>query len=148
MYGLFLALLRKSPFNAALGPVKKLVRVIPLTAEDEGDFIAAAVASRALHGRWVTAPGTPAAFRPMHVSLLGAPAVVQVSNPFAHLIQQPRRTQGWQRVGLDGPQCCARLRRTRVSLRHRIVLAAASHRPACVAPKGLAQWLQLLPLYA
>jgi len=77
---------------------------------------------------------------PMHYSLLGAPAVVQVSNPFAHLIQLPRRTQGWQRVGLDGPQCCARLRRTWVSLRHRIVLAAASHRPACAAPKGLAQW--------
>lgn len=84
----------------------------------------------------------------MHVCLLGAPAVVQVTNPFAQLIQQPRHTQGRQRVDRDGLQCCVRLRRTKISLRHRIVLAAASHRPACAAPKGLAQCEQRLSLYA
>jgi hypothetical protein len=52
-----------------------------------------------------------------------------VSNLFAHLIQQPRRMQGRQRIGRDGPQCWARLRRTRVSLWHRIVLAAARQSP-------------------
>ena len=66
---------------------------------------------------------------PMHVCLLGAPAVMKVTNPFAHLIQQPRCTQGRQRIGRDGPQCCARLRRTMVSLWHRIVLAAARQSP-------------------
>ena len=66
---------------------------------------------------------------PMQVCLLGAPAVMQVSNPFAHLIQQPRRTHGWHRIGRDGPQCCPRLRRSRVSLWYRIVLAAARQSP-------------------
>jgi hypothetical protein len=74
---------------------------------------------------------------PMHVCLLGAPAVMQVSNPFAHLIQQPRRTQGRHRIGRDGPQCCARLRRTRVSLWHRIVLTAARQLPTlCAADRA------------
>ena len=54
---------------------------------------------------------------------------MQVSNPFAHLIQQPRRMQGRQRIGRDGPQCWPRLRRTRVSLWHRVVLAAARQSP-------------------
>ena len=66
---------------------------------------------------------------PMRVCLLGAPAVMQVTNPFAHLIQQPRCTQGRHRIRRDQPQCCARLRRTRVSQRHRIVLAAARRSP-------------------
>jgi hypothetical protein len=66
---------------------------------------------------------------PMRVCLLRAPAVMPVSNLFAHLIQQPRRMQGRQRIGRDGPQCWARLRRTRVSLWHRIVLAAARQSP-------------------
>ncbi len=54
---------------------------------------------------------------------------MQVTNLFAHLIQQPRRTQGRQRTGRDGPQCCARLRRIKISLWHRIVLAAARQPP-------------------
>jgi hypothetical protein len=65
----------------------------------------------------------------MHGCLLGAPVVMQATNSFAHLIQQPRRMQGRQRIGRDGPQCCARLRRTMVSLWHRIVLAAARQSP-------------------
>ena len=65
----------------------------------------------------------------MRVCLLGAPAAMQVTNPFAHLFQQPRRTQGRQRIDRDGPQCCARLRRTKLSLWHRIVLAAARQSP-------------------
>lgn len=65
----------------------------------------------------------------MHVCLLGAPAVMQLTNPFAYLIQQPRRTQGRQRIGRDGPQCWPRLRRTKVSLWHRVVLAAARQSP-------------------
>jgi ribosomal-protein-alanine N-acetyltransferase len=43
--------------------MKKLVRVASLSAEDEDDFIAAAAESRVLHGRWVSAPSTPEAFR-------------------------------------------------------------------------------------
>jgi hypothetical protein len=54
---------------------------------------------------------------------------MQVTNPFAHLIQQPRRMQGRHRFGRDLPQCCARLRRAMVSLWHRIVLAAARQSP-------------------
>ena len=65
----------------------------------------------------------------MRVCLLGAPAVMQGTNPFAHLIQQPRRTQGRQRIGHDGPQCCARPCRIKVSLWCRIVLAAARQSP-------------------
>jgi len=64
---------------------------------------------------------------------------VQVTNPFAHLIQQARRTQVWQLGRRDGPKCCARLRRTKISLRHRIVLAAAGTRRACAASTPLAQ---------
>jgi hypothetical protein len=66
---------------------------------------------------------------PMRICLLGAPAVMKVTNPFAHLVQQPRRTQGRQRIGRDGPQCCARLYRTKLSLWHRVVLAAARQSP-------------------
>ena len=66
---------------------------------------------------------------PMRVCLLGAPAVMQLTNAFAHLIQQSRRTQGRHRIGRDGPQCCARLRRTKVSQWHRVVLAAVRQSP-------------------
>ena len=62
---------------------------------------------------------------PMQVCLLGAPAVMQATDPLAHLIQQSRRRQGRHRIGRDELQCCARLRRTRASLWNSIVLAAA-----------------------
>lgn len=39
------------------------VRVAPLAPGDEAEFVAAARASRALHGAWVTPPTTVAAFR-------------------------------------------------------------------------------------
>ena len=62
---------------------------------------------------------------------------MQLTNAFAQLIQQSRRTQGQHRIGRDGPQCCARLRRTRVSLWHRIVLAAARQSPTlCAADRA------------
>ena len=61
---------------------------------------------------------------PMRVCLLGAPALMQVTNPFAHLIQQSKRMQGRQRG-------------TRASLWHRIVLAAARQSPnLCAADRA------------
>jgi ribosomal-protein-alanine N-acetyltransferase len=42
--------------------MKKLVRIVPLTAEDKREFITAVAESRALHGRWVSAPSTAASF--------------------------------------------------------------------------------------
>ncbi len=55
-----------------------LAYVRPPAASDQKEFLARARASRALHGRWVQAPATPAAFRqylervtgPAHCGLL------------------------------------------------------------------------------
>jgi hypothetical protein len=56
----------------------------------------------------------------MHVCLLGAPAVMQIRNPCAHLFQQPRRTQGWHRIVLaaarQSPNLCAADRAGTVSM--------------------------------
>ncbi|MFT3664975.1 GNAT family N-acetyltransferase [Piscinibacter sp.] len=43
--------------------MKPRVRITRLTLDDEAEFVAAARASRALHGRWVNPPTTGAAFR-------------------------------------------------------------------------------------
>ena len=43
--------------------VRKQVHLVPLGASDEPAFISATRASRKLHGRWVSPPATPAAFR-------------------------------------------------------------------------------------
>lgn len=43
--------------------MKPRVRIAPLQARDEAEYLSAAVGSRALHGRWVSPPTTRAAFR-------------------------------------------------------------------------------------
>ncbi len=43
--------------------MKKRVRVVQLGLKDEAEFISAALASRDLHGQWVSPPTTRAAFR-------------------------------------------------------------------------------------
>jgi ribosomal-protein-alanine N-acetyltransferase len=53
--------------------VRSLVVVRPLVAADGPVFVAAAERSRALHGRWVSAPRTAAAFRE-HLARFVAPA--------------------------------------------------------------------------
>ena len=48
---------------AAESPLKPRVRLSPPGARDAAEFLAAVRRSRRLHGRWVSAPATPAAYR-------------------------------------------------------------------------------------
>ena len=54
---------RADPPAAGAPPRRARVRVDPLTAADEAEFVAAAGASRALHAPWTSAPQDGAAFR-------------------------------------------------------------------------------------
>lgn len=65
--------------------MKARVRLQPLTAADEAEFLAAVARSRALHGRWVSPPTTPARF---------AALVERTQGPLNHGFVVRRRDSG------------------------------------------------------